>query len=173
MAAPRITVKGSWWRICRAGDDPFTWTADAADGRWQRGAVVRGLYLADSEATAWAEWYRHSSELGVPPATRLPRDTWKIAVDVPDGADLTAPGALAARGSGELLPTRRQWKPTQAVGEACYREGCRGLLAPSAARVDGRVLVIFRPLPALPGLGAVPPPRHHADLPPVPRGLRT
>ncbi len=173
IAIPRIAVKGTWWRICRAGDDPFTWTAEAADGRWQRGSVVRGFYVADSEETAWAEWYRHSSELGVPPATRMPRDTWKIAVNVTDLADLTAPGARAAPGIAELVPTRRQWPRTQPVGEACYRDGCRGLLAPSAARVDGRVLTIFRPLPGLPGLRAVPPPRHYLDLPPLPRGLRT
>lgn len=173
MPAPRITVKGTWWRICRAGDDPFTWTAEAADGRWQRGEVVRGFYLADSEETAWAEWYRHSSELGVPPATRMPRDTWKIAVNVADIADLTAAGVLAGHGIADLLPTRRQWPRTQRLGEALARDGYRGLLAPSAARAGGRVLTIYRPLPALPGLRAVPPPRHYADLPPLPRGLRT
>ena len=173
IAVKRIAVKGTWWRICRAGDDPFAWTADPADGRWQRGGVVRGFYLADSEETAWAEWYRHSSELGVPPATRMPRDTWKIAVNVTDVADLTASGVLASNGIAELRPTRRQWPATQPVGEACYRDGCRGLLAPSAARVDGRVLTIFRPLPPMPGLRAVPPPRHHPDLPRLPKGLRT
>lgn len=137
------------------------------------GAVVRGFYLADSEETAWAEWYRHSSELGVPPATRMPRDTWKIAVNVTDIADLTAPGELASHGIAELLPTRRQWTQAQAAGEACYRDGFRGRVAPSAARASGRVLTIFRPLPGLPGLRAVPPPRHYTDLPPLPRGLRT
>jgi len=103
----------------------------------------------------------------------MPRDTWKIAVNVTDIADLTAPGELAAHGIAELLPTRRQWPSTQPVGEAAYHDGFRGLLAPSAARAGGRVLTIFRPLPALPGLRAVPPPRHYTELPPLPRGLRT
>jgi len=45
-------VAGVWWQITRGGGDPFLWTDDAADGRWQTGTVVRGLYLADTEATA-------------------------------------------------------------------------------------------------------------------------
>src|ERR1700739_4166048 len=35
--------------------------ADASppsSGRWQRGKTVAAIYLADEEATAWAEWYR-------------------------------------------------------------------------------------------------------------------
>lgn len=134
---------------------------------------MRGFYLADTEETAWAEWYRHTSELGVPPATRMPRSTWKIAVDVTDIVDLTAFGILAAHGITDLHPTRRQWPLTQPVGEAYYRDGCRGLLAPSAAREGGQVLAIFRPVPELQGLVPVPPPKHHTDLPPLPTGLRT
>lgn len=149
------------------------WTVDPADGRWQTGAVVRAFYLADTEATAWAEWYRHTSELGAPPASRMPRDTWRIAVDVVDIADLTEPGILGLHGIDELRPTRRQWPLTQPVGEAYFAEGCRGLLAPSAAHDGGRVLAIFRPLPALPGLTPVPPPNRHDELPPLPTGLRT
>jgi RES domain-containing protein len=149
------------------------WTADAADGRWQTGAVVRGIYLADTEETAWAEWYRHTSEQGAPPASRMPRDTWRIAVDVTDIADLTAPGVLDKHAITELHPTRRQWPLTQPVGEAYYRDRCRGLLAPSAAHEGGQVLAIYRPLPALPGLTPVPPPNHYDDLPPLPTGLRT
>ena len=72
---------GIWWRVNRPGVDPFLWTPDPADGRWQSGAVVRAFYLADTEDTAWAEWYRHTAELGAPPASRMPRDTWRISVD--------------------------------------------------------------------------------------------
>lgn len=135
--------------------------------------MVRGFYLADSEATAWAEWYRHTSEQGAPPASRMPRDTWQITVAVTDIADLSEPGVLAKHGIGELHPTRRQWPLTQPVGEAYYRDGCRGLLAPSAAHLGGQVLVIFRPHPALRGLTPLPPPNHYDELPPLPTGLRT
>lgn len=35
-----------------------------ADGRWQRGSVVEGLYLADTEETAWAECDRGAGRVG-------------------------------------------------------------------------------------------------------------
>ena len=166
-------MQGVWWRVNRGGGDPFLWTPDAADGRWQTGAVVRGFYLADSEETAWAEWYRHTSEQGAPPASRMPRDTWRIAVDVTDIADLATAATLAEHGIAELHPTRRQWPETQPIGEAYYREGCRGLLAPSAAHVGGQVLVIFRLVRDLSGLTAMPPANRYDELPPLPTGLRT
>jgi RES domain-containing protein len=170
---PRIHVEGTWWRITRADSDPLLWTSEPADGRWQRGSVIRALYLGDSEATVWAEWYRHTSELGVPPAQRLPRAIWRIDVDLDDLADLTAEGVLEREGIKRLDPTRRQWPKTEPIGEALWRAGARGVLAPSAARNGGRVLAIFRTGEAIPGVTAVPPPRRFDELPAVPAGLRT
>ena len=149
------------------------WTPEAADGRWQTGAVIRGFYLADSEATAWAEWYRHTSEQGAPPTSRLPRDTWRISVDVTDVADLETADRLDEHGIIEIHPTRRQWPVTQPIGEAYFRTGCRGLLAPSAAHVGGKVLVVFRPDRDLSGLSAMPPPNQYDELPALPTSLRT
>lgn len=176
-SAPHIHVAGTWWRITRADSDPLFWTTEAADGRWQRGSVVRALYLGDSEATVWAEWYRHTSEAGVPPQQRLPRAIWRIEVDVDDIADLTAPGVLAGEGIARLDPTRRQWPKTQPIGESYWREGARGVLAPAAAREGGRVLAIFRPndgpMTSIEGIRAVAPPRRYRKLPALPPGLRT
>ena len=173
VEAPRIHVQGTWWRVTRADSDPLLWTTDPADGRWQRGSVIRALYLGDSEATVWAEWYRHTAELGVPPAQRLPRAIWRIDVDIDDIADLTAEGVLEEEGIARLDPTRRQWPKTQPIGEACWREGARGVLAPSAARKGGRVLAIFRADETIAGVAAVPPPRRFDELPALPPGLRT
>ena len=173
MATPRIQVQGTWWRITRPSAGPFVWTAEPADGRWQRGEIVRAIYLGDDEPTVWAEWFRHTSEAGVPPARRLPRDIWRVEVDLDDVADLTARGMLAARGIDRLEPSRRQWPLTQAIGEGYFRDGARGVLAPSAARRGGRVLAVFRRGRGHPGLVAVPPAERHEKLPPLPRGLRT
>jgi RES domain-containing protein len=170
---PRVHVAGTWWRITRAATDPLSWSAEPADGRWQKGSVVRALYLGDSEATCWAEWYRHTSEAGVPPGQRLPAAIWRIEVDVDDIADLTAPGILAGEGIARLDPTRRQWPKTQPVGVALWREGVRGVLAPSAAREGGKVLVIFRPAEWIEGVRPVPPPKRFTKLPALPPGLRT
>jgi len=135
--------------------------------------VVRALYVAGTEETAWAEWYRYTSEQGAPPASRLPRDTWRIAIDVTDIGDLSDMATLGLHGITELLPTRRQWRTTQPVGESYHHDGYRGILAPSAAHVGGQVLTVFRPLPALPGILAIPPANHYTDLPALPTGLRT
>ena len=174
MGAPTVVVSGTWWRISRARADPLIWTEEPADGRWQRGDVVRALYLAASEETAWAEWYRHSAELGVPPQTRLPRDLWRISVDLTDVADLSAPGVLAALGVDSLSPTRRQWAETQPIGERCWRTGRRALLAPSAAHFGGHVLAVFRTGPGpIGGLTPMRPTRRFSELPALPTGLRT
>jgi|GEM_PF-524679 len=173
LPAPRIHVEGTWFRITRVGSEPFLWTDEPADGRWQRGSVVRAIYLGDSESTVWAEWYRHTAEAGVPPSRRLPRAIWKVEVDLEDVADLTADGVLAAHGLLRMDPTRRQWAETQEVGEAYYREGARAILAPSAARRGGRVLAVFRRGRGHRGVTAVPPPQRFDKLPSIPRGLRT
>ena len=64
---------------------------DAFDARWQTGAVVRGLYLADCEDTAWEEWLRATADLGVPPTSRLPRAMCPLEADLDRIADLTSP----------------------------------------------------------------------------------
>jgi len=171
--APRIHVAGTWFRITRVDAEPFFWTDEPADGRWQRGSVVRAIYLGDSEATVWAEWYRHTSEAGVPPSRRLPRAIWRVEVDLDDVVDLTAPGALATLGMERLDPSRRQWPETQPIGEGYFRDGARGLLAPSAARRGGQVLAVFRRGRGHRGLTAVPPAKRFDKLPAIPRGLRT
>lgn len=136
--------------------------------------MVRALYLADSDETAWAEWYRHSAELGVPPQTRLPRDLWRFSVDLKDVADLTVPGVLHALGVESLSPTRRQWAKTQPIGERCWRAGRRALLAPSAAHIGGRVLAVFRTAPGtIGGLTPMRPTRRFSELPALPTGMRT
>jgi RES domain-containing protein len=131
--------------------------------------VVRGFYLADSEATAWAEWYRHGAELGVPPHSRLPRIMRQFEVDLDDVADLTDSAEIPA-----MQPTRRQWRTTQPIGERHWKAGRLGLLVPSAARAGGRVLVIFRPTAdPPPGLTPLLRPKRFDELPPLPTGLRT
>ena len=109
----------------------------------------------------------------MPPDQRLPRAMWRIDVDLEDVADLTAPDVLKTHGIEHLDPTRREWRRTQPIGERYWRDGARGLLAPSAARSGGVVLAVFRTGEAVAGLTPVPPPKRHRTLPPIPPGLRT
>lgn len=114
-----------------------------ADNRWQRGDVVDALYLADSEACVWAEWYRHLAEAAIPPSSALPRDVWEYEVMDLEVADLSDPDRLARVGLGPPRSGRRAWPAYQAVGEQLHGQGWCGLIAPSAARPTSLVLAIF------------------------------
>jgi RES domain-containing protein len=168
----RVPVRGTWWRQTAAGLDPLELRDPPGDGRWQRGEVVAALYLAGSPETVWAEWYRALAERALPPRMWLPCDLWRIEADLADVADLSDEGRLAELGLAVPVPGRAGWGRYQELGERLAGEGFAGLVAPSAARADGRVLCVFR--------GARPPARlrkgarRRIDEPPVPpRGLRT
>src|SRR5207253_885445 len=139
----------------------------------QRGQIVDALYLADTEGTLWAEWYRHLAERGIPPLQQLPRDLWRYQAPRLEVADLRTTDRLARVGLGPTTPGRKSWTAYQQVGETLWREGWPGLLAPSAARADGLILCLFvadpTSLPARP----LPPPRLVREPPAPPVGMRT
>jgi hypothetical protein len=68
-----VAVTGEWIRHAPHGAPLLGRSAEPTDGRWQRGELVRGLYLADQPGTAIAEWYRWLAERGLPPARDPPR----------------------------------------------------------------------------------------------------
>lgn len=144
MEISAIAVAGAWWRQTPHGGDPLYRADPPSDGRWQRGETVGGLYLADSEETAWAEWYRALAEFAIPPDRQMPRDLWRWQVDLENVADLSDNDPFAAVGLAAPRPVQREWPTFQAVGEQLWREGYRGVLAPSAARPERSVLCLFR-----------------------------
>ena len=179
MALDVETLEGRsiWFRQVPAGADPHSTPAEPSDSRWQRASIVGALYLADSEETAWAEWYRALAAAAVPPNRLLPRDLWRWEVDLRGVVDLGGRDLLRRAGLTQPRPDEREWPAFQRVGERLWRAGYRGLVAPSAARPEGRIACIFRGrLEAEPHLGGcdpLPPPRTVHEPPVVPRGLRT
>ena len=162
-----VHVTGRWVRHAVPGADPLARPDPAPDNRWQRGEVVDALYLADHDATAWAEWYRHLAESGIPPSEAMPRDLWTWSVDA-ELADLSDDLKLHRAGLRRPAPGRRDWAAYQQAGEALAAAGWAGLIAPSAARPAFRILCLFR---AADGsvLGAEPvPPPVRVTLPPIP-----
>lgn len=166
-----VAVRGHWVRHTYPGSAPLPGREPPPDNRWQRGHVVDALYLADSEETAWAEWYRHLAERAIPPLAQMPRELWTWNVDV-DVADLSTREKLAAIGLPELRPNRNDWPEFQAVGERLAQADWTGLIAPSAARPTGLILCLFRKPHGI--RGAMP---HVSRLiqepPPPPTGLQT
>jgi hypothetical protein len=91
----RVSAAGSWWRQTPHGTDPLWLASPPSSGRWQRGATIAAIYLADEEPTAWAEWYRVLAEIALPPTHGMPRDLWRWTIAVNDIADLSTPAKLA------------------------------------------------------------------------------
>ena len=149
MDVDTVVVHGEWIRHAPHHSWLLGRAAEPTDGRWQRGEIVRGLYLADEPATATAEWYRLLAERGLPPARAIPHDhhVWELKLQL---ADVSTPNRLARLNLDTPRPGRRTWAPFQAVGEQLFREGFAGLLAPSAARPQSLISCIF-------DLGAWPP----------------
>ena len=169
--ATRVT--GRWVRHACPGSEPLPRRAPPPDNRWQRGDVVDALYLADEEATAWAEWYRHLAERGLPPGARMPRDLWPWDVDA-KVADLSAADRLARVGLRPPRPGRRTWPEYQDVGEQLAADGWAGLVAPSAARPSNLILCLFRVADGdVPSARPVPPPTRVDQPPAPPTGMNT
>jgi RES domain-containing protein len=167
-----VSVTGRWFKQGPVGAPALPVRDPPPDNRWQRGSVVDALYLADSETTAWAEWYRHLAEAGVPPNHALPRALWRWEVEV-DVADLRTAERLAALGLLPPSPGRRTWAGYQAVGERLWREGWSGLVAPSAARPQGLVLCLFRRGGVVSGARPIGRPLTIREPPVPPTGMTT
>jgi len=139
-------VEGTWIRHVPDGADLLGRANPPSDGRWQRGAIVPALYLADTTQTATAEWYRSLAEWGLSPQH-------SVALDPP-------------------RPSRRTWPAYQQVGEQLWREGWAGLIAPSAAHPDSLVTCIFAS--TWPPAGCTPMATSTVEaIPPPPRGMTT
>jgi RES domain-containing protein len=167
-----IAVRGRWVKHTYPRSPPLPERDPPPDNRWQRGDVVDALYLADSEQTAWAEWYRHLAERAIPPLAQMPRALWTWEVDV-EVADLSSTEHLSTVGLLPPAPGQLSWPAFQEVGEQLSHVGWPGLLAPSAARPVGQVLCLFRGEHGVHGATPLSPPREIADPPPPPTGLRT
>lgn len=162
-----IDVWDRYFRHTLHDGNPHFRNDPPTDNRWQRGGVVEAHYLADSENTAWAEWYRHLAEFGIAPMAQMPRDLWEWEIKQVDVADLTTNARLARVNLPLPAPGRASWPVFQEIGETLWQEGWPGLLAPSAARPGGRVLCLFRT--AFP----LPPPLVYWGPPAPPVGMTT
>ena len=165
-------MRGTWFKYARPGTGPLPYRNPAPDNRWQRGAFVDAVYLANAPETVWAEWYRHLAEAGIPPAAMLPVELWRWRADV-TLTDLSTEERLARVGLSLPRPGRSGWPPFQAIGEELWKAGSAGLIAPSAARPAGLVLCLFRTQHELRGIRPEPPPQRLTHAPVPPTGMTT
>ncbi len=129
LSVDGIAVVGEWIRHAPHRSHPLGQGEDPTSGRWQRGSLVRGLYLADDPETAVAERYRWLAERGLPPGDGVPHDhhRWQVSVEV---ADLTSPERLAQVGLDmpSVNRTGRRIAPTSAATVVQHARGAVGEL---------------------------------------------
>jgi RES domain-containing protein len=172
LSVAAVVISGRWVKYTYPGSLPLPEREPPPDNRWQRGEIVDALYLADSNETAWAEWYRHLAERMIPPLAQMPRElwTWRVRVEV---ADLSTAERLIEVGLRPPTPDGGSWTEYQRIGERLAKDGWVGLIAPSAARPAGKVLCLFRTADGVRGAQPIPPPEEIREPPPPPTGLRT
>jgi RES domain-containing protein len=111
-----VPVEGTWFRHVYAGVDALALSHGGNGGRFSP-PDLPSLYLADSEPTAWAEWYRWLAEWTRSPAEHLPRDLYRVTVELTAVADLrTGAARERAAAPGRMRPTSAQWPTFQQVG---------------------------------------------------------
>jgi len=168
-----VAVTGTWWRQTPYGGDPLYRADPPSDGRWQRGDVVGAMYFADSEQTAWAEWYRALAEFAIPPDRQMPRDLWRWDVRTDHVADLSTLDRLAAVGLPAPRPGRAGWMSFQVVGQQLWQAGYAGVQSPSAARPEALVLALFWLAQEVPSASPVRPALTYRRPPTPPTGMTT
>jgi RES domain-containing protein len=168
---PRVSVKGMWFRHVHAGVGGLAVSRGRDGGRFNAPGQP-ALYLADSEPTAWAEWYRWLAEWAQSPADHLPRDLYRIAVELTEVADLrTMAVRQQAAAPARMRPSRRQWPSFQELGGRLAAEGMQGILYASAARTRASCLCVFET--GIAQLRVAEEPVRVITAPPPPHGLRT
>ncbi len=174
MAPPPIdprTVKGTWIRHVPHGAELLGRADTPTDGRSQLGEIVPALYLADTIATATAEWYRSLAELGLSPQDHIPYDHHRWHVDL-ELADLSDIERLHSVKPDPPRPSRSTWHACQRVGQLLWREGWAGPIAPSAARPGSLIACVFAA--DWPPTGCTPLDASTVEsIPPPPQGMTT
>ena len=170
-AITHVPVTGTWIRHVPAGIPGLAVSRGGSGGRLHTPGAA-AIYLADSEQTAWAEWYRYLAERGKAPNEDLPRDLYRIAVDLSAVVDLSSAAKRKEAGvPARMRPTRAQWPAFQPTAERLAAAGAPGVLYSSAARTRSLCLCVFEA--GLGGLNIEGDPVRVIAPPPPPRGLRT
>ena len=168
---PRVPVSGTWVRHVPGGEEPIATRRRRTPGRFHQAGEV-ALDLADRTETAWAEWYRALAERGQAPDDDVPRDLYRISVDLNNVVDVSTTAARTELGlPTRMRPAASQWRTFQKFATSLRAEGAEGVLYSSAARTRSLCLCVFEA--GLSALSVVEEPITVVSPPPPPRGLRT
>jgi hypothetical protein len=156
---------------------PFLWESDEQPpARWHGAGEGPVAYFAETPDGAWAEFLRHEEITDPADLAGVHRAIW--AVELPE-PPMTSPRLPVAILTGD----RSSWPACQSTARRLRSRGAAGLVAPSAALLDGtpsgfrtagglrpaaarreRTLVLFGARPELVGWCACSAGRPRADL---------
>lgn len=158
--ARRRTVTGTFWHQGPTRRDLVSCAHPAVtDGRYHQRGGTGVWYGSDQEQASWSELFRHFTDDGIDPF-EVRRRTGRVTVDI-DVLDLTDRTIRASIGVIETQLTGEDYRLTRAIAAAADAAGFGGILAPSAALLGRRTLVVFQPF-----LGALEPERSAVRQPP-------
>jgi RES domain-containing protein len=139
---PPTRVDGTFHRYCSPAHKPTDVPAIAArDARWHRRHGPAHLYATDSVDTMWAEHHKH-----LPANVDAAQVVVRVAaLDVEGLRVLDVANAVGRRTVGVSLGqlVGDDYGPCQELADRAAAHGYEGILAPSAARPSGLVLVVF------------------------------
>lgn len=140
---PPAKFSGEVCRHTGPGIHPLNTTgAQTQGGRWNPPNSYPALYLALSDETAAAEFYRRAQGENRPPEDLLPRRLFRYRVRLSAVLDLTDSETRQGLGLTEEALRAADRSVCNALGDAAHYVGFEGIRAPSATGV-GEVLVVF------------------------------
>ncbi|MGH9896118.1 MAG: RES family NAD+ phosphorylase [bacterium] len=140
---PRERFEGPTCRHIGPGAHPLnTAGAQVQGGRWNPPESFPVLYLALSDETAAAEFYRRAEGENRAPEDLLPRRLQRYELKLEAVLDLTDPEVRDHIGVSEEDIRSEDRRPCQAIGDAAHYVGFEAIRAPSATGT-GEVLAVF------------------------------
>lgn len=145
---PTITVAAATYRHITPGRLPLSGEgARIQGGRWNPPESFPTLYLALTVDTVIAEFARLAVKTGRQTTDFLPRELYRVDVELTAVLDLTDPAALAALGVTAAALSAEDASLPRAIGDAAHYLGIEAVQARSAATTaeaaDAVVLAVF------------------------------
>jgi hypothetical protein len=122
----RVPVSGTWVRHVPAGGEALRTGKRGTPGRFHRPGEIALYLAARSRPTAWAEWYRALAERAQEPNEDVPRDLFRVSVNLSEVVDVSTTAARARAGlpsnglAVRKLTTAEKVAHTERTGEPAF-----------------------------------------------------
>ena len=144
--APRTVVSSTVYRVVQKGTDPLSSRGSERNGgRYNLPGTKGVLYASFEKVTAVAEVVKSVKARGISPKEYGPDDWWAYELELTSSRvlDLSDPKVLEQREASAAALVADDVAVTRQIGKQALDAGYEAIIAPSAAHVAGKNLVIF------------------------------